>query len=95
MPLKAQRVIASASRFKVLEGGRGSAKSYSFADALLDRAARLPLRILCARETQKSIRDSVHKLLCDRIKALHLADCYIIQKDSIKSCGIGIREFSV
>lgn len=88
MPEKAQRVIAANSRFKVLEGGRGSAKSYSFADALLTRAVYTPLRILCARETQRSIRDSVHKLLCDRIQALDLSDYFIIQRDSIMSrCG--------
>lgn len=88
MPLKAQRVISSGSRFKVLEGGRGSAKSTSFADALLVRAAYEPLRILCAREIQNSIRDSVHRLLSDRIKALGLDDCYIVQKDCIMSgCG--------
>lgn len=88
MPLKAQRVISSDSRFKVLEGGRGSAKSISFADALLVRAAYEPLRILCAREIQSSIKESVHQLLCDRIKYLGLEDCYIIQKDCIMSaCG--------
>ena len=88
MPVKAQRVIGSTERFKTLEGGRGSAKSYSFADTLLCRAAYTSLRILCTRETQRSIRDSVHKLLCDRIRALELEDYFIIQKDSIRSaCG--------
>ena len=85
MPEKALAVIESDKREKVLEGGRGSAKSYSFADALLIRAAYQKIRALCARETQRSIKDSVHKLLCDRITALGLDDYYLIQKDSIMS----------
>lgn len=85
MPDKAQAVISPKSRYKVLEGGRGSGKSYSFADALVSRAAFTPLRILCTRETQKSIKDSVHKLLSDRIYALELQNCFTIQRDLITS----------
>lgn len=54
-------------RYKVAHGGRGSAKSWSFARALLILAAQKPLRILCTREVQKSIKDSVHKLLGDQV----------------------------
>jgi phage terminase large subunit len=85
MPEKAVEVIGSVKREKVLEGGRGSGKSYSFADALVVRAARESIRILCTRETQKSIKDSVHKLLSDRIDALGLSSYFIIQKDTITS----------
>lgn len=35
-----------------------------------------PLRILCARETQSSIRESVHKLLCDCQKDMGLAGTF-------------------
>ena len=88
MPEKAQRVIGSNKREKVLEGGRGSAKSYSFADALLVKCAFAPLLVLCARETQRSIKDSVHKLLINRINVLGLSDYFKIQRDLITSkCG--------
>lgn len=50
-------------------GGRGGAKSTAFADALLTLADSSPLRILCAREIQKSIKESVHELLTQRAKA--------------------------
>ena len=50
------------SRYKVLWGGRGGAKSWGIARALLIQGAIKPLRILCAREFQTSIKDSVHKL---------------------------------
>lgn len=55
-------------RYKVYWGGRGGAKSTTVADALLVQGLQRPLRIFCAREIQKSIRESVHQLLTDRIK---------------------------
>ena len=85
MPEKAQAVIFSKKREKVLEGGRGSGKSYSFADMLLLRASTEKLRILCTRETQRSIKDSVHRLLSDRIQALKLTEFFKIQRDLITS----------
>jgi phage terminase large subunit len=91
MPEKAQIVIGSKARYKVLEGGRGSGKSYSFADALIARAAHEKLRILCTRETQNSIKDSVHKLLSDRISELQFDRFFVIQKDSI--CSTSGSEF--
>ena len=63
-------------RYKVAYGGRGGAKSWAFARALLLLAAQKRLRILCTREVQKSIKDSVHKLLCDQIEALGLGKFY-------------------
>lgn len=61
-------------RYKVLHGGRGGAKSWGVARALLLLATNEPLRILCAREVQKSMKDSVHRLLKDQIIALRLTD---------------------
>ena len=57
-------------RYKVLHGGRGSAKSWSVARALIHMATIKPIRVLCARETQKSIQESVHRLLKDQIGEL-------------------------
>ena len=85
MPKKAQQVIGSQARYKILYGGRGGGKSYAFADALICKALYNKLRILCTREMQNSIRDSVHKLLSDRITALGFDDYFIVQKDSIVS----------
>jgi len=70
-------------RFKVAKGGRGGAKSWNFARALLLQGAERPLRILCARETQKSIKDSVHQLLEDQIQRLGLKDKYDVQMATI------------
>jgi len=62
--------------YKVAHGGRGSGKSWGFARALLILGAQRPLRILCAREVQKSIEDSVHTLLKDQIAELGLSEFY-------------------
>lgn len=71
-------------RYKVVYGGRGSGKSYAFADACLIKAIQKKVRILCARQLQTSIRDSVHKLLCDRIFALELQEWFVITRESIR-----------
>lgn len=71
-------------RYKILVGGRGSSKSWSIARALLILGARQPLRILCARELQKSIKDSVHKLLSDQVAEMHLDGHYEILQTAIR-----------
>lgn len=83
MPEKARRVIGAQSRYKVLYGGRGGAKSYSFADALIAQTLHYPKRVLCTREMQNSIRDSVHRLLKDRIYALGLDNFFTINRENI------------
>ena len=71
------------SRYKVAYGGRGGAKSWSFARALIVKAAESPIRILCAREFQLSIRESVHKLLKDQIKEIGFGHAFRITRTSI------------
>jgi phage terminase large subunit len=72
-------------RYKVAYGGRGSGKSYTFTDALILRALTQRLRVLCAREFQNSISDSVHRLLSKRIDDLGLSAFFTIQRDTITS----------
>ena len=54
-------------RHRVLFGGRGGGKSWTVAHKLVERARRGPVRILCTREYQNSIRDSSKKLIEDCI----------------------------
>lgn len=63
-------------RYRAVHGGRGSAKSHSFALALILKAAERPLRIGCYREIQRSIRDSVKRLLDDKIRDARLSEFY-------------------
>lgn len=65
-------VFSGEARYRVAYGGRGSAKSWAFARMALVRAYEKRRRILCARELQNSIKDSVHRLLCDQIEQLGL-----------------------
>jgi len=72
------------SPYKIARGGRSGAKSWGFARALLIQGARTKLRMLCAREIQKSIKDSVHKLLKDQIVLLGLEDFYTVLETEIR-----------
>lgn len=71
-------------RYKVAHGGRGSAKSWSFARALLIQGAQKKLRILCTREVQKTVKDSVHKLLSDQIEKMGLGSFYEVLETIIR-----------
>lgn len=59
-------------RYYGFKGGRSSGKSTTVATLLAVKATIQPLRILCCREYQNSIADSVHKLLSDVIKKYNL-----------------------
>jgi phage terminase large subunit len=70
-------------RFKIFYGGRGSAKSWSFATALIAMATERKLRVLCAREIQNSLDDSVRQLLADTIERLGLPAYWDVQQEKI------------
>ncbi|RKZ06994.1 PBSX family phage terminase large subunit [Candidatus Fermentibacteria bacterium] len=70
-------------RYKCFYGGRGGSKSYGFAQALVAIGASKPTRILCTREFQGSIKESVHRLLCDTIDRMGLGGFYDITQTSI------------
>lgn len=57
-------------RHRVLYGGRGAGKSWAISQKLVERARLSPLRILCTREFQNSIRDSSKKLIEDCIERM-------------------------
>jgi phage terminase large subunit len=78
-------------RYISIDGGRGSGKSWAVALTLLRWGIEEPTRFLCCREIQRSIRDSVHKLLSDIIKNHGLDLFYRITDESIK--GINGTEF--
>jgi len=79
------------ARYRVLYGGRGGSKSWNIARALLLKGCENQIRVLCAREFQTSIKDSVHKLLCDQIFALGIEAHYEITDRTIR--GINGTEF--
>ncbi len=80
--------LARPMRYKSIHGGRGAARSWSVGRVLIAKASSQKLRILCAREFQSSIKESVHQLLTDQIIACGLSSFYTVTRDSIKStCG--------
>ena len=72
-------------RYKIYFGGRGGAKSWNFARALIALAYTKKLRILCTREYQSSIADSVHALISDQISEVGLDDYFTVKRDYIES----------
>ena len=80
------------ARYKTYYGGRGGAKSWSIARALISKALGKRIRIGCFREFQKSIKDSVHRLLKDQINLLGYDPWFSITETSIK-CLVTGSEF--
>jgi len=78
------RFLFQPARYKVVRGGRGSGKSWGFARALLLIGAQRTTRVLCTREVQKSIAQSVHQLLRDQIAALGLDSFYEVLAAEIR-----------
>lgn len=78
------RVLFEPHRYKSFRGGRGSSKSWSIARALLIQGTTAALRVLCTREVQRSIKDSVHRLLSDQIEALGLQAYYEVLQTEIR-----------
>lgn len=84
-------------RFRVMKGGRGSGKSHGFAEELIERMAARKTRVLCCREIQKSIRDSVKALLVKKIKELYyekdfdVLDTEIRHKNGSLATFVGLR----
>lgn len=82
IPVQYKELFNKKWRHIIYYGGRGALKSHSVARALLIRGEDERLRILCTRELQRSIKDSVHKLLSDLISEYELNN-YIVLKEMI------------
>lgn len=69
--------------YKVAWSGRYSQKSWSYSAAILQQGMERPLRVVCLRETMKSLEDSVHALMGDQTKRLSLNDRYRVRQADI------------
>lgn len=83
--------IIRKARYKVLYGGRGSGKSYFLAELAVEVSRRIGTVILCAREFQGSLDDSVYQLLIETIDRLGYADEFDILKSTITHKGTGAK----
>lgn len=76
------------ARYKVYWGGRASGKSWAVAEALIRKALVMPIRVLCTREFQVTIKDSSHRILKDTITRLGLDAWFRVTVEGIRShCG--------
>src|SRR5574343_941231 len=82
------------SRYKGAHGGRGSGKSHFFAELLIERCILNPgTRWACIREVQKSLEQSVKRLLEDKIDALGVGHLFNIKQFEIETPGGGLIIF--
>lgn len=73
------------SRYKGVHGGRGSGKSHFFAELLIERSLMDKTDAVCVRENQKSLNQSVKKLLENKIQTLNAGAYFEVQDAKIKS----------
>lgn len=71
-------------RYKGAYGGRGGAKSHFFAEMGLIRCLQAPTRMVCIREVQNSIKDSVKQLMTDKITSMGLEAYFDVMQDEIR-----------
>ena len=86
--------LLASARYKGAYGGRGSGKSHFFAELAVYRCVLdVGMRLVCVREVQKSLRESVKLLVEDKIRALGVEPLFKILHDRIESPGDGIILF--
>jgi phage terminase large subunit len=72
------------ARYKGAYGGRGSGKSHAFASYIVIRCVSERTDVVCLREIQRSLKQSVKKLIENKIEALGVGQHFEIQHDRIK-----------
>lgn len=81
------------ARYKGVHGGRGSGKSHFFAEALIERCIMQKTDAVCIRENQKSLDQSVKKLLEGKIQDLNAGAYFEVQDQKIKARNGGLIIF--
>lgn len=82
------------SRYKGAHGGRGSGKSHFFAEALVEKCLTQPgVRAVCIREIQKSLEQSVKRVIEDKIQALRVGHYFHVLDKEIRTPGDGLIIF--
>ena len=77
--------LLGASRYKGAFGGRGSGKSHFFAELAIERSIMARTDIVCIREVQQTLAQSVKKLLELKIEGMGLGPRFNILRDHIES----------
>lgn len=83
VPDKLLPYFESNYRYNVIYGGRGGSKSWTIALRLVTKAMNDKRLILCTREVQNTIKDSVHRLLSDTIEKYQWDNIFNVKRDEI------------
>jgi len=89
--------LLSPSRYKGAWGGRGSGKSHFFAGLIAEEALRYPgYRAVCIREVQKSLKQSVKRLIEDKLTEFNLGEAqgFKVFREVIETPGDGLITFT-
>lgn len=81
---RALKPLLAPRRYKGAYGGRGSGKSHFFAEQVILRCFMRHTRVVCIREVQLTIRDSVRQLLIDKIAKLGLGDYFQVLDTEVR-----------
>ena len=81
------------SRYKGAWGGRGSGKSHFFAELLVEQSIMRRVDAVCIREVQRTLNQSVKKLIEGKIEALNVGEYFEVQDKRIKSRNGGTTIF--
>ena len=85
--------LLAKARYKGVHGGRGSGKSHFFAEYIIERCLTEKTNIVCIREVQKSLSQSVKKLLESKIEDLGVQKFFEVQESQIKCLNSGLIIF--
>ncbi|MGD2065870.1 MAG: PBSX family phage terminase large subunit [Candidatus Bathyarchaeota archaeon] len=89
IPEKLLPLLEKKKRFKIVIGGRGSAKSTTIGKIMLMKAETEAADILCLREFQSSIEDSVHKLISSQVEELGVQDRFYVTDKKVECVANG------
>jgi phage terminase large subunit len=85
--------LLSPARYKGAHGGRGSGKSHFFAEMLVERSIMQKTDAVCVREIQKSLAQSVKKLIELKIEAMGVGSRFRVLQTHIESDLGGVITF--
>lgn len=86
--------LIQSSRYKGIYGGRGKGASHFFAELLIERCIMQKTDWVCLREVQKTLDQSVKKLLENKIQKLGLGSYFEVQQNKIKTPYGGVITFA-
>ena len=76
-------LLADGKRYRGAHGGRGSGKSFFFAELLIERCLMQRTHAVCVREVQKTLDQSVKKLIEENIEKFNLGSLFEVQQSKI------------